>query len=221
MGEAKICNAVCGFKVRPKVPAPEMAEPETEKIEVGAVKPTLVTVPPELAAEIEIEPARFVMVTPVPATMGFSAKPEPVPTKIAPEAAVEPSRPIPPRAALIVPVVILAASKSGMRATAKVPVVISDAISERNVGTPEAPVGAAKTAAVNCDAKFIVKVPADVIGELVIVKIEVGADSPTFCTVPIPAPTEILIDPAVFEIVTPVPPVKVLSWKPVPLPMSN
>ena len=58
--------------------------------------------------------------------------------------------------------------------------VISEAISERNEGVPEAPVGAANTLAVACDAKFMIIVPEVVTGELVIVNTDVGADNPTF-----------------------------------------
>ncbi len=121
VGESKTCKALCEASESPRVPALEIEEPVTEKIDVVAVNPTFVTVPPEPAAEIEIEPAVFVIVTPEPATIGFKLKPEPLPTKMDPDAAVEPSRPIPPRAADSVPEVIFEASRSGIRAVAKVP----------------------------------------------------------------------------------------------------
>jgi hypothetical protein len=75
--------------------------------------------------------------------------------------------------------------------TVPVPAGKSAAVSARNVGAAAAPVvGPANTSAADCVARDAVRVPAEVTGEFVTVKIE-GIDSPTLVTLPVAALTQL------------------------------
>lgn len=187
-------------KVPPKTMAPAVGVDG-----VSPVVPPLNVTTPALATVIV--PLPFVTLMPVPAVSVFNDKPLPLPMSNWPLVAPEVLMPVPPLAAGNTPMTPVVRLMAGMSA----------ATSERNVGMPAEPFGAAKTVFADSLASTAVSVPVEVTGLFDTEKM-LGNARPTLETLPDAA---MMMLPAPLVIVTFVPAVSVFRLKPEPSPMSS
>jgi hypothetical protein len=198
LGPNNAVFATCVEKARVSVPVVVTGEPVTEKVEDGADRATDVT--PLFA--IVIDPAPFVIDTPVPAVSVVTTGAAPVdPTSSAPFVMAAASVKVPAEVTMILlllDAVILLSGRDGMSAS-------TNAL---HVGTASAPVaGPSKAVFATCVASVRVSVPVVVTGEPDTEKVDEGAERATDVT-PLFA---IVIEPAPFVIDTPVPAVRVVT----------
>jgi hypothetical protein len=196
--------ATCVASVRVSVPVVVTGEPDTEKVDGGAERATDVT--PLFA--IVIEPAPFVIDTPVPAVRVVTTGARPVdPISSAPSVMAAASVRVPAEVMtirLLLDAVILLSGREGMSASTKA----------RHVGTASTPVlGPIRAVLATCVEKASVTVPVVVTGEPDTEKVEEGADMATDVT---PLFANVTVVPSCMT-VSPVPAVRVLTAGLVPV----